>query len=95
MKMSFGNEIGFEGAPALQGELLFEDLCGSIVAELTEPVDGAEQVGATLSEPVIRVAGSELAISDLAQQWEGTLESVYPTDAKAEAEAIPLSLIHI
>ena len=89
MKMSFGNEIGFEGAPALQGELLFEDLCGSIVAELTEPVDGAEQVGATLSEPVIRVAGSELAISDLAQQWEGTLESVYPTDAKAEAEAIP------
>ena len=43
----------------------------------------------TLSEPVIRVAGSELAISDLAQQWEGTLESVYPTDAKAEAEAIP------
>ena len=30
-----------------------------------------------------------MAISDLAQQWEGTLESVYPTDAKAEAEAIP------
>ncbi len=89
MKMSFGNEIGFAGVPALQGETLFGDLCGSIVAELTEPVEGVEEIGTTLAEPVIRVAGAELSISDLAQQWENTLEKVYPTCAEAEEAAIP------
>lgn len=89
MKMSFGNGIGFEGNDVLQGENLFGDLCGSIVAELTESTDRAEQIGVTLSEPVLRVAGAELTIDELAVQWQATLEQVYPTDAKAESAPMP------
>ena len=89
MKMSFGNGIGFAGTQALKGETLFGDLCGSIVAELTEPFPGAEQIGVTTDEPVLRVAGAELAISELARQWEATLEDVYPTDAGAEDAPMP------
>ena len=57
MKMSFGNEIGFAGVPALQGENLFGDLCGSIVAELTEPVEGVEEIGAAGAEEA-KIIGS-------------------------------------
>lgn len=89
MKMSFGNQIGFRGVPELQGETLFGDLCGSIVAEVEGPVAFAEQIGVTTEEAVIQVAGTDLSLHSLAERWEKTLEHVYPTVAKAESLQIP------
>lgn len=90
MKMSFGNQIGFQGIQKLQGETLFGDLCGSIVAEVEgPPVAFAEQIGITTEEPVIHVAGTDLSLNSLAERWEDTLEHVYPTVAKAGRLQIP------
>ncbi|MCD8142407.1 MAG: phosphoribosylformylglycinamidine synthase [Clostridiales bacterium] len=89
MKMSFGNGVGFAGEADVEGELLFGRHCGSIVAELTEDVACARKLGVTTADGCITVAGVTLSIDELDVAWEGTLESVYPTDAKVEPYAIP------
>jgi phosphoribosylformylglycinamidine synthase len=89
MKLSFGNGIGFAGDGALEGELLFGKHCGSIVAELTEEVDCARKIGVTTNDGKLTVAGTVLTIAELEAAWEGTLEGVYPTDAKVKPYEIP------
>ncbi|MCD7918028.1 MAG: phosphoribosylformylglycinamidine synthase subunit PurQ [Clostridiales bacterium] len=89
MKMSFGNGVGFAGEEDVAGELLFGRRCGSIVAELTEDVGCARKLGVTTADGCISVAGVTMSIDELDHAWEGTLEGVYPTDAKAEPYAIP------
>ncbi len=90
MKMAFGNGIGFIGEKTLTGEKLFGRMCGSILAEMTEDVPFGEKIGETTGLPVIRVSGVEMALADLRAAWEGTLESVYPTEAQvSQPYAIP------
>ncbi len=83
MKMSFGNQIGFEGEPELAGSQLFAPRPGSIIAELerdTLPNIGCK-IGHTTFTPMLEVGGAFLAIHDLRDIWESTLEDVYPTMA--------------
>ncbi len=84
MKMCFGNRIGFVGEDALKGELLFAPMCGSIVAELTEPVDFGQKIGRTAFPPILEAGGAYLPLADLVSVWESTLEDVYPTRLKSE-----------
>ena len=70
MKMSFGNGVGLAGTPDLSGDLLFGDLCGCIVAELTEDTDAALKIGATTDDGKLTVAGATLSVADLAEKWE-------------------------
>ena len=89
MKMSFGNSVGFTGTADLSGDLLFGDLCGCIVAELTEDTDAALKIGATTDDGKLTVAGATLSVADLAEKWEATLEGVYPTHASEKPEEMP------
>ena len=89
MKMSFGNGVGFAGTPDLSGDLLFGDLCGCIVAELTEDTDAALKIGTTTDDGKLTVAGVTLSVADLAEKWEATLEGVYPTHASEKPAEIP------
>ena len=84
MKMSFGNNIGFEA------EVDFDQwhdagLYGFIVAELTEEtcVPGSMLLGRTTAEPVIDLGGDSASIAELLALNEGTLSGVYPSDAPA------------
>ena len=84
MKMSFGNNIGFEA------EVDFDQwhdagLYGFIVAELTEEtcVPGSMLLGRTTAEPVIDLGSDSASIAELLALNEGTLSGVYPTDAPA------------
>ena len=84
MKMSFGNNIGFEA------EVDFDQwhdagLYGFIVAELTEEtcVPGSMLLGRTTAEPVIDLGSDSASITELLALNEGTLSGVYPTDAPA------------
>ena len=89
MKMSFGNGVGFAGTPDLSGDLLFGDLCGCIVAELTEDTDAALKIGTTTDDGKLTVAGVTLSVAALAEKWEATLEGVYPTHASEKPAEIP------
>ena len=84
MKMSFGNNIGFEA------EVDFDQwhdagLYGFIVAELTEEtcVPGSMLLGRTTAEPVIDLGSDSASIAELLALNEGTLSGVYPSDAPA------------
>ncbi|MCC8129450.1 MAG: phosphoribosylformylglycinamidine synthase [Clostridiales bacterium] len=91
MKMAFGNGIGFRGNGHLTSELLFSRGYGSIIAQLTEDIPGfGEKLGETTAEPVLEVCGVRVPLEELTRRWEGTLEEVYPTQAKAETSDAPV-----
>ncbi len=85
MKMSFGNQIGFETAGGVKGADWYLPFYGFIVAELTEDVKlrGTLKLGTTIAEPVIKLDGESATIAELLALNEGTLEGVYPTKAPA------------
>ncbi len=85
MKMSFGNEIGFEAEKNVTGDNWYLPFYGFIVAELSEDVKlrGTLKIGVTTAEPVITLNGESATIAELLALNEGTLEGVYPTTAPA------------
>ena len=86
MKMSFGNNIGFEANGAIDGQWHDPALYGFIVAELSEDVDSpyATKIGETTAAPEIVLGDDRATIAELLALNEATLEDVYPTMAKAK-----------
>jgi phosphoribosylformylglycinamidine synthase len=81
-KMAFGNHIGFEG----NVEDLYRERHFSFVIEhdaaLPENL-GAQKIGETLAEPVLRFPGERYSLKELLAAWTGKLEPVYPTKPAA------------
>ena len=75
MKMSFGNEIGFEANDAVGNDWYNGMMQDFIVAELTEEVacEYAVRIGTTTEAPVITLGGESVTIAELAAINEGTL----------------------
>ena len=90
MKMSFGNNIGFNSSAELK-ENWHLGMWGFIVAELTEDVDipGVMKIGTTTDEPVIKLQNDSATIEELYELHTATLEDVYPTKAKEDKGEIP------
>jgi len=91
LKMSLGNEIGFQIDPLVSPETLFSGSPGALVAEITRPVQGAVKIGRTIAEPVIKLGDETISIYDLKLAWEDALEVVFPTRATAYGEVSALS----
>ncbi len=83
-KMSVGNDIGFSFDDLFPGEALFLKNFGGIVVESTEELPAYWKIGTTIAEPEIRVADEVISLSELKSAMEGTLESVFPTQAPAQ-----------
>ncbi len=90
MKMSFGNNIGFQSSGAAQGQWHLP-FWGFIVAELTEDVvfPGVLKLGQTTAEPVIDIDGDKAPIAELLALHEGVLEDVYPTQTAGQDKQVP------
>ena len=88
MKMSFGNNIGFESCGTVGSQWHMPGFYGFIVAELTEDVQlpGVLKIGETIEEPVIVLDGDEAPIEELLSLNEAVLEDVYATNAPTEGE---------
>ncbi len=76
-KMSLGNDIGFKAS--VDGNTLFGDSCGSIIAECTEVPEGAVLLGHTTADPAIDLGDGAVAIAELKAVWDAKLEPVFPT----------------
>jgi len=87
MKMSFGNSIGFTYNP--EAGLQYGAEYGTIIAELTEEIEGAELIGWTTGEPVITYGQETVSIEDLYALNTAVLENVYPTKTVETKEPIP------
>ena len=80
MKMSFGNDIGFEAAPEVAAQ--YGPAYGTIIAELTVDCDCGTLIGHTTAEPTVTYGGETVAISELYALNTAVLEKVYPTKTK-------------
>ena len=90
MKMSFGNEIGFEAENSYVD--WFTPMPGAIVAELTEDVDSAIYLGRTTDDGRISLGAESVAIAELLSENEAVLEDVYAT--KTEDVGTPEAFIY-
>ncbi len=91
MKMSFGNNIGFASCGNVKDQWHLP-FYGFIVAELDEEIDlpGVMKIGVTTSDPTIVLDGDSAPISELVALNEATLEGVYPTNAPAKGDNLPV-----
>ena len=87
MKMSFGNGIGFKSNP--EAGLQYGPAYGSIIAELTEKIDGAELIGWTTGDGQITYGSETVSIEELYALNTGVLENVYPTKTRETDASIP------
>ncbi len=89
--MCFGNKLGFAFAPEfITNEDIFAQHWGAILLELPtdEPQpENALLVGVTQNIPQIQIADEEIALEELLNAWQRTLEPVYPTQAAADENA--------
>ena len=91
MKMSFGNNIGFEACEGV-GDNWHLPFWGFLVAELTEEVElpGVLKIGKTTEEAAIVLGDDRACIAELLALHEGVLEKVYPTCAPETEEELPV-----
>ena len=87
MKMSFGNGIGFKSNP--DAGLQYGPAYGSIIAELTEEIEGAELIGWTTGDGQITYGSETVSIEELYALNTGVLENVYPTKTRETDASIP------
>ena len=91
MNMGFGNRIGFEAESGTVRDW-YTPLPGAIVAELSEPCADLSCLGWTSDEPVIRLEGESVGLSELLDLNEGVLKNVYPTRVETDETEIPAFL---
>ena len=77
IKMGFGNRVGFAAVKPLTAEPVF----GGFILEAADCLPGFEDclLGTTTKEYVLTLAnGQTVCMQELQNQWEQTLEAVYP-----------------
>ena len=88
MNMGFGNEIGFTAQSGLALDW-YQAMPGAIVAELSEPIEGALCLGHTCAAPEIQLDEESMSLAELLTCNEGVLKAVYPTEVKESAAEVP------
>ncbi|MDR0499485.1 MAG: phosphoribosylformylglycinamidine synthase [Holophagales bacterium] len=91
-KMAFGNAIGMD-LTLQDTEFWFAPRLGSFVLEITPDSDlelPAVLLGKTISEPLIKVNGTQISLFEAEKAWERTLETIFPTTDGRQANRLPL-----
>jgi len=81
-RMCLGNALGFRYDERLAQTELFAPRVGAFVVELTNGDAIGTPLGNTLEKSVIDWRGEEIALSTLQNEYEATLEDVFPTQTK-------------
>lgn len=85
LKMTMGNDIGFEYSDALTKEEIFGYNYGALIVEAEGETDGL-LIGHTTAEKVIACGNDKLDLEELCKIYEDKLESVYPCNIKTDGE---------
>ena len=89
-KMALGNGIGFEFTECCDKSALFSAKYGSVIVEVSglgatgdlgKNID-VVKLGHTMAEPVIKICGEEIPLSDIENAWTAPLEGVFATSAE-------------
>lgn len=98
-RMCFGEKLGFSFEPGLSSEILYAPKAGSLVVKLSSE---AELTNIELLNPILlgftrddgtfsQRGGWRIPVDRAIEQYQGTLESVFPNKAKTP-EMVPVSL---
>lgn len=92
LKMCFGNNTGFCYKNSLAEEALFEQSCGSILAESVGEQENAILIGTVTDDGAITLPkGQKLNTYELLQLWENALEDVFPVKTETKGSAPKIS----
>ncbi|MEE0516659.1 MAG: phosphoribosylformylglycinamidine synthase [Clostridiales bacterium] len=86
LKMTMGNNIGFEYSRDISVEEMFKYNYGAFVAEVEGEADGI-LIGRTTDDESIAYGNDRLSFDELFGIYEDKLESVYPCNIKTDEEA--------
>ncbi len=89
MKMSFGNDIGFEYNDNVSLDEIFGYNYGSFILELTDDTNIGIELGTTTGDKNISYGGKTLSIEELLSIYENKLEPVYSCNIPMEKKEIP------
>lgn len=92
LKMAMGNGYGFKYADSLSLEDIFGYNYGAFLLEVTQDVEG-KVVGKITDDDKITYRGEELAMDDLAGEYENKLESIYSCNIGGEGEVCNINSI--
>ena len=90
LKLCLGNRIGFQFSDDFDLERAFSYQYGAFLLELSDEISVGETVGHTICKPAILYKGGHLSLQELEDRYEGKLESVFPSEAKAAAQEAPV-----
>jgi len=88
MKMAFGNRIGFEFADGISLEEVFGYNYGAFILETTADIDGAINLGTTVSDYSISFGGEKVSLNEIEDIYHAKLESVFPVKVKSEEKQV-------
>ena len=94
MKMSFGNNIGFEYDTDLSLDDIFGYQYGSFILELKDDEDIGINLGKTLDKNVIIYKNEVINIESLLKDYEDRLEKVFPCNDLQNAGEMPTLSYH-
>ncbi|MBQ2708598.1 MAG: phosphoribosylformylglycinamidine synthase subunit PurQ, partial [Clostridia bacterium] len=83
MKMTFGNRVGFK-SEGIDADKLFKLAYGAFIIEANDTLD-AELIGYTTGDGKFTIGDTSIAVAELSDAWENTLEKVFPTKVPAVA----------
>ncbi|MBN2619088.1 MAG: phosphoribosylformylglycinamidine synthase [Spirochaetales bacterium] len=85
-KMSFGNQIGVEFNKNIEPQELYKNKISSFVVEMkdSKSLEGLDfiELGKTLPQQEIIISGTTINLTEALENWEKTLEDVYPIREK-------------
>ncbi|UOO37596.1 phosphoribosylformylglycinamidine synthase [Oscillospiraceae bacterium CM] len=87
-KMALGNQLGLTADLGLDSDTLFSAPVGSIIAEVTGPVDRALPLGRVSDTHALVFAAETIELQPLCVHWEQTLEDVFKTKT-GETASVP------
>ena len=95
-KMTFGNGIGFTFEREFAAKDLFTSDYGTIILEVADYVNLEEDLaetgyyvlGTTTEKTMIRLSGVMISLAKAEKAYTGTLEKIFPTQAKASSKKV-------
>ncbi len=89
MKMSFGNDIGFEFDASVSDDEIFGYNYGAFVLEMTGEKEVGILLGKTTEAKTIVKGDEKVCMADLLKIYEDKLEPIYSCNIPAEGKEIP------
>ncbi|MEN6634254.1 MAG: phosphoribosylformylglycinamidine synthase, partial [Clostridiaceae bacterium] len=93
-KMCLGNGLGFRFEESITQEALFAPQLGAFVVELAQGESFGTPLGETGDDSLILWRGEEIDLAQMENDYENTLEEIFPTRTETSSVSFAIPVIH-